>query len=205
MSAKKNLKNVIFDMGNVLLRYEPEIFIERAGVINQKDKELLLTNIFRSSDWLKLDSGEWDEKDLEEVVIKDLPEHLHEVSRKLIHNWHIPILPVEGMQALIQRCKNSGYKIYLLSNASRAQQKYWERVPGSDLFDGVVVSAFIGKTKPDPKIYEYILEKFNLKSDESLFIDDMERNTKAASKLGIDTFLFSGNVNELEQYIFDDK
>ncbi|MFL8969711.1 HAD family hydrolase [Helcococcus kunzii] len=198
----KNFENLIFDMGNVLLRYEPETFIEREKIENPEDRELLLNNIFRSPNWIKLDSGEWDEEDLEVVALEKLPKHLHEVAKRLIHKWHDPILPMEGMYDLLKKCKNSGYKIYLLSNASRAQSKYWDRVPGNELFDGVVVSANLKLMKPDEKIFKYIINEYNLDPEKTLFIDDMQRNLDGAAKLSISTFLFNGNVEELEEYIF---
>ena len=198
----KKYKNIIFDMGNVLLRYEPETFLDIEGITDPEERNILLENINHSPNWAKMDTGEWNEEDLEEEVVKVLPENLHEVARRLISKWDDPILLVQGMEELVKRCKDEGYKIYLLSNASRRQSEYWENVPGHQYFDGTVVSAFVEMVKPDPEIYKHLLEKFDLKAEECLFIDDLERNIKGAQDQGIDGFLFNGNTKELENFIF---
>ena len=199
----KQIKNLIFDMGNVLMKWAPEEFLDREGITNSEDRELLLKLTFRSEGWMKLDRGDWDEENLAAAVLPQLPVHLREKAHRLICHWDEPILPVEGMADLVLKCKDAGYGIYLLSNASRHQHDYWERVPGHELFDGLVVSADILKVKPDPAIYTYLLDTYHLKAEECLFIDDMPRNTNAAEPLGFNTYVFNGNTKELENYIFN--
>ena len=66
-------------------------------------------------------------------------------------------------------------------------------------FDGIVVSSDVKMIKPNPAIYKYILETYNLKPEECLFIDDVEANVKAAEKAGIKGFLFENNYEELKE------
>lgn len=197
-----HLRNLIFDMGNVLLRFDPEAFLLREGITDPEQKELLLRNIFRSTDWPRLDSGEWDEEDLETAVLPRLPKELHSVAKRLIYHWYEPIIPVDGMKELVARCKEEGYRLYLLSNSSRRQHLYWNAVPGHECFDGTVVSADVQSVKPGQAIFLFLMDTYNLKPEESLFIDDLEDNLRAARSIGISTFLFRGCAKELESFLF---
>ena len=195
------LRSIIFDMGNVLLRFEPEHFLDRRNIQDLSDREMLLQEIFRSPGWPKLDSGELSEAELEEHALKRLPERLHAVAHSLIFEWDMPIEPVAGMAGFLAECKEAGLGLYLLSNASRRQPDYWSRVPGNSLFDGVVVSAFCRLVKPGAEIYRHTLKKFHLQPEECLFVDDMEANVRAAEAEGIHGFLFGGDVEALRRYV----
>jgi putative hydrolase of the HAD superfamily len=76
------------------------------------------------------------------------------------------------------------------------------KFPIFDLFDGIVYSAPIKMVKPNKKIYEYILNKYQLVPEECLFVDDTKKNLAAAARFGISTFHFDDNVNELRNFIF---
>ena len=102
------IRHIIFDMGNVLLRFDPELFLDRIGAAGA-DRELLLREIFRSDDWLGLDRGDHDEPQAAEKMCARLPEHLHETARRLVCHWDEPLIPVEGMEALVSELKAAGY------------------------------------------------------------------------------------------------
>lgn len=193
------LHSIILDMGNVLLRYDPEHFLDRLEIYDPQDRALLLHEIFHSPLWPKLDSGELTEAGLEEHALKNLPQRLHAAAHKLIFAWDDPIEPTPGMAAFLTDCKSAGLGLYLLSNASARQPEYWPRVPGSPLFDGVVVSAFCRCVKPGEEIYRHLLEKYHLDPKGCLFVDDMEANVYTAEALGIHGFVFTGDVPALRR------
>lgn len=195
------LTTILCDMGNVLLRYEPETFLDRCQVHDPQDRGLLRQEIFDSSLWPKMDWGELDEAGLESQVLPRLPERLHAVAHNLIFHWDEPVLPIPGMADFLQDCKDAGLRLYLLSNASLRQPAYWPRVPGSSLFDGCIVSAFYRCVKPSPEIYHLALEKFRLSPEECLFIDDMPANIRGAESVGIQGFLFTGDVPALRRQV----
>ena len=195
------LQNLIFDMGNVLIRYDPIFFIERAGIDDPADRELLLKEIFRSGDWPLLDLGELTEAELAERVYLRLPERLHDPAHYLIFNWEKPLVPIAGMAELIGECKRAGLGIYLLSNAGYRQSEYWRQIPGSEYFDGALVSAYTGFVKPMPEIYDCLLQRFDLRAEECLFVDDMPDNVAAAQRAGMEGFRFEGDVPALRSAI----
>ena len=122
------IRHVIFDMGNVLLRFDPEVFLDRIGA-GGEDRDLLRREVFRSDDWIGMDRGDHDEPQAAGKMCARLPVHLHEKARQLVCRWDEPLVPVAGMEELVRELKNAGYGIWLLSNASRRQHEYWRRLP----------------------------------------------------------------------------
>lgn len=202
--AMNTIRNLVLDMGNVMLIYDPKLFIARMGITDPDDAKLLYETISRSREWPMMDSGELDEGSMAEIVLPRLPERLRKAGSDLIHHWMEPVIPVEGMAELVKKCKECGMKVYLLSNASRYQHVYWETVPGHELFDAAVISADIGIVKPDRRIYEYLLQTYGLKAEESIFVDDVEANAEGARKVGMDAFWFKGRTADLERYLFEE-
>ena len=134
------IKNILFDMGQVLIRFDQKYFIKRLG-IEDVDLDLLLREVYRSVEWVQMDRGTLREEDAFRSISKRLPERLHDAAWKLICMWDRPILEVAGMYELVEELKGLGYGIYLLSNASVRQHDYWPRIPASRFFDGKLISA----------------------------------------------------------------
>jgi len=194
------LQNIIFDMGGVLIRWDPPFFMSRMGLCAE-DQNLIMDTVFRSHDWYLADLGELEEADVEERVLPRLPQRLHEAVHYLIFHWDELTEPIPGMAQLARDLKAAGLGIYLLSNASRRQPEYWHKIPGSEVFDGTVVSGFLKCLKPSASIYQHLLDTYHLKAEECLFIDDSPANAEGAKKVGMDGFAFKGDAGELRQYI----
>ena len=196
------LQNIIFDMGNVLINYDPVHFVEREGIADAADRELLLNTIFRAEGWAKLDSGEMVEAELESQVLPALPARLHAAAHRLIFAWERRIEAIPGMEALIQECKGRGLGVYLLSNASLRQPEYWKDVPCSRFFDGAVVSACERCVKPDPEIYRRLLDRYGLEAGECVFVDDVQANVDGAVAAGMCGIRFEGSAEKLREALF---
>ena len=192
------IRNILFDMGNVLIRFDREYFIDRLGV-NPEEKQLLLREVFLSVEWVQMDRGSIVEEQAVAQVCRRLPQHLHDAAEKLIAMWDRPILPIDGMYELIEGLKNSGYGIYLLSNASLRQHEYWPRIPASRFFDGTIISADEGVMKPDAEYYLRALNRFGLKADECFFVDDVPSNIEGALYCGIPGAIFRGDASLLRK------
>lgn len=103
---------------------------------------------------------------------------------------------IAATKRLIGELKNGGYKLYVLSNMSREFIGYLRTLPVYAAFDGEVVSCEEGSIKPEPEIFGILLSRYSLDPSRTLFIDDREANTAAASALGIDAFLFDNTDPE---------
>ena len=188
-------------MGNVLIKFDPPQIVEELGLDSKEEKELLLKTIFFTGEWHLTDLGVMTEIDLWNSVSQKLPKHLLGYAHDIILEWDKNLVPVPGMEEFVHKLKEEGYKIYLLSNASLRQPLYFPRIPGSQYFDGTVISAILGICKPDRRIYEYLLFKYGLKAEECVFIDDLPANIEAANEVGIHGILFDGNVQNLKNLL----
>ena len=194
------IKSILFDMGQVLIRFDQKYFIKRLG-IEDVDLDLLLREVYRSVEWVQMDRGTLREEDAFRSISKRLPERLHDAAWKLICMWDRPILEVAGMYELVEELKGLGYGIYLLSNASVRQHDYWPRIPASRFFDGKLISADVHVIKPQPEIYRLCLEKFGLQAEECFFIDDAPANIEGALCCGIAGAVFHGDAKLLRSQL----
>ncbi len=194
------IRNILFDMGQVLIRFDRDYFITRLGV-SPEDKQLLIREVFLSVEWVQMDRGSICEAEAFQRISRRLPERLHDAAEKLISMWDRPILPIDGMYELIEELKGKGYGIYLLSNASVRQHEYWPRIPASRFFDGTIISADEKVMKPHPDYYRRALEKFSLTAEECFFIDDVPANIEGALYCGIPGAVFHADVTLLRQQL----
>ena len=192
------IKNIVFDMGNVLVRFDPELFMDRYSLTGE-DRKLIRNEVFRSVEWTMLDRGVIDEEIAEQRILPRLPERLHDAARGLIEKWDDPIVPVEGMLELLQALKAKGYRLYLLSNAATRQPIYWARAEASKLMDGALISAEVKLLKPDPQIYRTFLHKFALRPEECVFIDDTPINVEGALYENMAGIVFNMDVPALAE------
>ena len=192
------IRNILFDMGNVLIRFDRDYFIDRLG-ISPEDKQLLMREVFQSVEWVRMDRGSMVEKEAVEQICRRLPEHLHDAAEKLVAMWDRPILPIEGMYELVEELKHAGYGIYLLSNASLRQHEYWPRIPVHVFFDGTIISADEGVMKPDAEYYLRALKRFGLNAHECFFVDDTPPNVEGADYCGIPGAIFRGDAQLLRR------
>lgn len=192
------IRHILFDMGQVLIRFDQRFFIQRLG-IDGEDMELLMREIFRSVEWVQMDRGTIREEEAFRRISARLPERLHEAAGKLIAMWDRPILEIEGMYELVEELKDLGYGIYLLSNASLRQHEYWPRVPASRFFDGTIISADEKIMKPHPDYFRRAMEKFGLLPRECFFVDDQPANVEGALFCGISGAVFHNDAGLLRR------
>ncbi|MBQ8074231.1 MAG: HAD family phosphatase [Clostridia bacterium] len=193
------IRNIVFDMGNVLVKFDPEMFMTREGILDPTDRQIVSRELFKSVEWVQMDMGVLTEDQLEPMVLARVPERLRSHVCHLLHHWSEPREMVPGMEDQVRRLKDAGYGIYLLSNASVSQPRYWDPMPISRYFDGTMISAFVRIVKPNPAIYRLFTEEFRLEEAECVFIDDFPLNVAGAVSCGWRGIVFHGDVAELEK------
>ena len=186
------MKNIIFDMGNVLLTYDPEVCLNHI-VEKEEDRALIRRELFEGPEWVQGDLGELSDEERFNGVSKRVPERLHEELRRCTVEWDMCMHPVKQAREFCDYLKKSGFGIYVLSNASSSFYRYFPRFAPFDYFDGIVVSCDVHIIKPDIRIYQHLLKKYNLRADECFFIDDLEANIEGARNAGIDGAVFEGD------------
>ena len=185
------IRNIIFDMGNVLLDFNPrnvvDLFFE-----NEEDKQLILKELFHGPEWIAGDYGTITNEERYNLVKARIPSRLHERFYHCVNEWFCTMIPIPGAREFLNSMKEKGYGIYVLSNACNGFYEYFPKFCPLDFFDGIVVSSDVHMLKPDFKIYEYIAAKYQLNPEECLFIDDREENVDAAVRFGMKGYKFKG-------------
>lgn len=190
------IKNVVLDMGNVLLDFNPE-FVLNTFCSSDEEKDVIRRELFEGPEWLMGDRGDIKDKDRFDLVSPRVPSKYHDALRKCADNWGICMTPLDGAEDFCKYVKDHGYGIYVLSNASDLFYDYFPKFLPLDFFNGVFVSSDHLMLKPDVEIYKAFLEEYDLKGDECLFVDDREDNVLGAREAGMNGFQFMGDHDEV--------
>ena len=190
------IKNVVLDMGNVLLDFNPEV-VMNMFCSSPEEKEIIDKELFNGPEWKMGDRGDIKDKDRFDLVKVRVPGKYHEALKHCADRWDVCMTPLDGAREFCESVKESGFGIYVLSNASDLFYVYFPKFLPLDFFDGVFVSSDYLMLKPDVEIYKTFLEKYGLKGDECLFIDDREDNIEGAKKAGLNTFRFEGDYKAI--------
>lgn len=198
------IKNIVFDMGNVLLYYDSKrvchYFME-----DEAERKAVETSVFISPEWIMLDMGIIPEEEALKRMQSRLPDdHAKEMAKLCMAHWHEHCMwEKDGMRDVVRDLKERGYGIYLCSNASlRLLTCYQSAIPGIEHFDGVLFSAEVQCLKPQKEIYHHLFQRFGLNPEECFFIDDLQLNIDGAKACGMDGYCFAdGDVEKLKQIL----
>ncbi|MBR3057861.1 MAG: HAD family phosphatase [Clostridiales bacterium] len=190
------IKNVVLDMGNVLLDYNPDAVLNMF-CSSDEEKDIIRKELFNGPEWLMGDKGEIKDKDRFDLVKVRVPEKYHEALRNCADRWGICMTPLDGARAFCERVKELGFGIYILSNASDLFYDYFPKFLPLDFFTGVFVSSNYLMLKPDVEIYKTFLKEYSLPAEECLFVDDREDNVSGALQAGMNALQFKGDYEEV--------
>ncbi len=193
------IKNVVFDMGRVLIHWQPDHFMDKKGVPDHL-REDIRREVFDTVEWVQLDRGVITDDEAIEIMRGRLPQEAHSYVRPLVSAWWTDCLePMEGIAELLEELKGLGYRLYVLSNATPRVYEYFDRIPGSQYFDGRIFSADWKEMKPEREIYQTLLRQFDLKPEECFFIDDVAVNVEGARLAGIHGTIFRADAARLRR------
>lgn len=198
-------KNIVFDMGKVLLDYEADRvtrqFTDNPDVI--REVNLL---VFHSGEWTLLDGDLISEDNAAARFRKRASSsEVADIAEKSFRNWEkYNLYPHPGMEQIIRDLKTTGHGIYLLSNIAlrfAENPKMIQMIPAYDCFDGMFFSAQHKCIKPQPMIYKMFCEEYHLNPADCLFIDDLRENIDAAIGFGMNGYLFDGDREKLRRFL----
>jgi len=197
-------KNVIFDFGQVIVRFDP-LYMTKKYLNIEEDINLVMQVVFDRLYWDRLDMGSITDQELKAEVCKRLPENLHKSAIAVYDHWYENIPLIDGICELLTELKENGTKLYLLSNISVGFAENYHKNPEIkkilELFDGLVFSGKLRIVKPDFEIFRHITEKYRLSKNSTLFVDDNIANIKGAQNFGIEGYLFDGDVKALRKFL----
>ena len=187
------IKNIVFDMGNVLICYDPEKTL-RKYTDNEDDIKQILDKFYKSELYRDTDRGVKTHAEVIDIISTEISVSAVKLLKKLYveENYGRTNMPAaQGMYELISELNSNGYGTYLLSNAGYDFYDYSKYIPAISILKGGVVSCDIHILKPERDIYLSLLNKYSLKADECLFIDDLEENAEGARRCGMDAICYS--------------
>lgn len=193
------IKNVVFDAGGVIVRWDPNDVLEKFVRDESKWAELSEL-VFDSREWREMDAGQHTSEETREILAAKAGPLENEV-RALMDGWMSCIPRRDDTLALMRELKERGVGVYILSNWC---EKFYEAESlraAVETADGVLVSCEEKLAKPDERIYARFCEKFSLDKSECIFTDDMPVNVAAAESFGMRGFLFTGAAALREELV----
>lgn len=196
----KSVKNVVFDIGNVMVRWAP-MEITKLTFGEDRYSDELAASIFQSDIWLDLNKGLLTESEAKQQYQQHLALTELECEKLFYYVKQSQIL-IYGSVDLLKRVKRAGYQVFALTDNVTEIVAYLQSTYSFwPLFDGSTVSADLGLLKPQPEIYQALVEQQQIKADETVFIDDMPNNVAGAQAQGMFAIQFE-NSAQCEQELF---
>lgn len=178
------IRNIIFDIGNVLTDFRWKDFLLDKGFDEQMVERIADATV-RSDVWCEYDRGVWSEDQLLEAFIRNDPDIREELHRAF-DDFHGMVTIRDYAIPWLKELREKGYRVLYLSNFShKAEVECADSLAFLPYMDGGILSYQDKLIKPDPKIYELLLSRYGLAAEESVFMDDTPVNVEAARKAGI--------------------
>lgn len=184
------IKAIVFDFGNVLLEWNPRYVYQRFFPNDPEGMERFLREV-NFMEWNLLQDKGRPFKEGVAVLSKEFPQYSHLIQAYHDH-WADSLGDsLDGTVELLKELKQAGYPLYGLSNWSAETFPYVrQRHDFFDLLDDMVISGEVGHVKPQPEIFQILLDRIGRPAPECLFIDDARANIEQAQKMGFATIRF---------------
>ena len=180
------IRNIIFDLGNVIINYNQEQIINN---FTKKEEEIkyIYDEIFHAPEWELMDLGNITNDEAIEVINKRNEFKYQKLTDNFLHEWYKKQEINRDIVEIAKKLKKNGYKLFVLSNMANLTYEYFKKDEFFSLCTGIIISAHEHLIKPDEKVFRLLLDRYKLNAEECLFIDDdpSEQNYKTANKIGI--------------------
>lgn len=195
------MKNLVFDMGNVLIEWNSEKILQ-AITDDRKLQNLLRKEVFETGLWVQTDEGVKTREEMIEIVTTKIGEEYRNELTQLSRYWYKYVDVYTKVQNRIIELSKNGYNIYILSNTAYTFYDLVKEgyLPAASIAKGIVLSCEEKVLKPNEKIYNILLERYNLDPHDTMFFDDLSENIWGAARCGINGFVVE-NERELLTYL----
>ena len=179
------IKNIVFDLGGVLIDFKPEKYLEHIG-FSKEDINLFTQIVFYGKEWNAYNSSKYNAEQTEKNLIQNYPQYSDKIKQIFKNiNYKYILFEMKDTSNYLKELKNKGYYIYILSDLSKDSYTYNRQFDFFHYVEGGIYSFEVGSTKPNKNNYETLLKKYNLLPKETVFIDDRLENIEAANHYGI--------------------
>lgn len=184
--------NIVFDIGGVVVNYNPKDYLADK-FFNERIEKKLYDAVFASEEWRLLDRGDivWEEA-FPIFMQRGDDKGVAFEMQALLENWTEMLETRKATVTLMKLLKRKGFDLFYLSNISERVLELLERRKFWKLFSGGVASFEVSANKPDPRIFEALLDRYQLVPEETIFTDDHKLNALAAFDHGMTGIQFTG-------------
>ncbi|MEG1475845.1 MAG: HAD family phosphatase [Longicatena sp.] len=195
------IKNIVFDIGNVLMSFQPIEYFK--PIFKDKEKtKMLCDKVFKHQAWSLYDQGIYFMEDLYREYEKAYPNEIEDI-KVILHDWLHLLQPMHSSLSYMKALKAEGYKLFILSNISKDSADYLKATQSFFLdVEGYVLSYEEKLNKPSEQIYKTLCTRYLLEPHETIFMDDKEENVLSAKKLGIHGVVFV-NIEQTKKEVSD--
>lgn len=199
------IKNIIFDLGNIIINYNQEIIIN-SFTKNKTQHDYIIEQIFKSPEWQMMDLGIITNQEAAKSINERNDFKYKELTDNFLDNWYKVQIINKDVVELAKKLYRKGYKLYVLSNMANLTFEYFKNDEFFKLCDGIIISAHEHIKKPDKKVFEILVNRYNLKPKECIFIDDDDtgKSYNTANEMGIlGRVVLPNNVDDIEKMLLD--
>ena len=181
---------VVFDIGNVLIRFAPDDFIQQLFPGDEEKQQHMMDHVYNGKYWPGFDRGTITYEEAATLLAKEQGGAYEDYMHGLM-GWIELKYPLEEGWRAAKKAKSEGKKLYLLSNYPKAgyerlREKFADHF--GDLFEGGIISCYDHVIKPDMEIYQLLCDRYGIDKSRAMFIDDTLRNIEGANKFGMHGF-----------------
>lgn len=199
------IKNIIFDLGNVIINYNQKKIINN---FTEKEEEIkyIYDEIFHAPEWTLMDLGDITNDEAIEIINKRNEFKYEKLTQEFLHEWYKKQPINRDIVEIAKILKNNGYNLFVLSNMANQTYEYFKNDEFFSLCTGIVISAQEHVKKPDEKVYRLLLDRYNLNAEECLFIDDDDsgKNYETANRIGIKgTRIMPNQVEDVKKLLLE--
>lgn len=184
------IRTIIFDIGNVLAGFDWYGFYKSFGYEEEMVRRIGRATV-GSDDWKEYDRGCVSDEGMVELFVENDPE-IEEDLRRVLADFRGLIVRYDYAVPWVRSLKQRGYQVLVLSNFSdKALRECWNELDFLPWVDGGILSFRDKLIKPMPEIYRLLLDRYHLKAQECVFMDDTPENVEGAKKVGMHAFVFA--------------
>lgn len=194
------IKTIIFDIGRVLVDFEPEAHFKKFAKNDEILQKMMKATVYAES-WNEFDKGVWSLEQIVDSFVEN-DRSIEKELRACFQDVKGIIIQREYAIPWIKQLKKEGYQVLVLSNfPEKTYEDCKEEMSFLDETDGGILSYRDRVIKPDEAIYKLLMERYDLKAEECVFLDDVEKNLVTARQLGMKTILFQNKEQAEKELI----
>lgn len=197
----KEIKNIVFDLGGVVITLNRNRAVRSLIDLGVRDADKLLGLYRQEEPFLGLETGRITAAQFYDLLRRQC-EPATDVEIQEAFNSFLIEIPAARLE-MLRKLRSAGYRLYVLSNTNPVMYNSWiarafraEGLTINDYFDGIVTSFAEGMCKPDVRLFRTVLDRYRLKGEETLMLDDSEANCNAAALAGMNAIRVGGSADD---------